>query len=594
MYTIDKLFSSLGNAGLEKLKFFEQIQSDKKISKQGINLIYLADATVIKLPSKLNKLDLEIKIGPAFLASFNKLHVFGAGVIPPNMAFRSQRVQFNTYYNWVRQVDPTKLKLSRKIPNDKGLPPEKSIFYDITPVYPAFFNLWNSSEVTATKELFKLIEMIAQDFASNKTSFYKRNSYLMLDLQDYGNRDLIEAIFNYYRLNKKLINGIEGIIVRIDDKFWPLTEVKENGLAINMIVYNKIKKIKAKLKDEDGKAKHLEHLNPVEKDPESTEDSNEANDHLEVSLKKLKHFYDNKTVNVYTPQERKELDQHLDKIHNIISGASDDNSTLKKLAKDIPEFKDPKKLESLTTQDKIKILKKHPKFSKYAKYLEEIRNVNLKYNGAITIDEELVKQTSDTYFNPLDVVKIKDFHSFNRQSSEFNEVLDEAMYDLFKGIEQDPNAGIKVLDIKIRYDDNFKSRYKIYKVKIKNTKFGYSKPYDIELRVPYPVNGKYLKLDGVNYIMGNQFFPQPIVKTQADAVKIFTHFSTAAVELKGTTLNKTSDFFRLKDEFLKILTEVKALKSSSDISSEEIEVLKDEFKLSGNLNPALIFNLETR
>jgi len=92
--------------------------------------------------------------------------------------------------------------------------------------------------------------------------------------------------------------------------------------------------------------------------------------------------------------------------------------------------------------------------------------------------------------------------------------------------------------------------------------------------------------------MLNQLFPYPILKVQPNSVRIYTHFSTAAVELKGSVMNNTEDLKRIKDEFLKILTEGKKLKSSSELLPEDIQEIKNKFNLPDKLNDKLLFNLE--
>jgi len=573
MYDLKKLFSTVGNNGLEKVRFYI---GDK--TKHGVNLIYLSDLELIKFPAKLENLAPEIKNGASFISENNRLRIFSYGIIPQNFVFRSHKVSCNTYYQWFKKVEKTKLKLSRKVIVSKNDQIDKSVFYDLTPVYTAFHDNYHKSEIIATKELIKIIDNITYELSK---SYYKKDNYLVLDLNDFSNREYLFAFYNYYKLNKKLFNDISGIVVRVDGKYWPLTENYQDKdiskIKINMIVFNKIKNIKLKIDDEViilDKNNNQEDSSDESKNTEDFNKSIKSDKSLDKSLEKLDSHYKNITRvgNVISDKDELEIKQKFEIVHN-------------KIMRD-------KKLSG-NFQERTASLLKKPEYKKYHKILNSLEELNMKYNGAIKVNRDLVKSTADTYFDPVSVLKIDTFHSYNKQQTEFDEVLDEAMFDLFKSLEQDPKAGIKVQDIKIKIEDNFKSRFKIYKIKIKNTKFGYKKPYDIELKVPYPVNGKYMKLDGINYIMSNQFFPRPILKTDPDKVKIYTHFGTAAVELKGTNLSKTSDFDRLQQEFLKILTELKVLQGTKNLSTEEVELLKEEFNIP-DINPKLIFNLETK
>jgi len=173
--------------------------------------------------------------------------------------------------------------------------------------------------------------------------------------------------------------------------------------------------------------------------------------------------------------------------------------------------------------------------------------------------------------------------------------MKQSMFDLFKSLEMDKEAGLKVQDVKISFEDNIKNRFKIYKVRLKNTKFGYQKPYDIELKVPYPSHGKYIKLDSNKYIMINQLFPYPILKIQPNTVRIYTHFSTAAVELKGSNVNLgTNDLNRIKDTFLINLTEAKCKVKTNDLDDQKVQYLKDKYNLPPDLNDKLFTNIEIR
>ena len=579
MIYINKLFeNSIGLSGIKDIRFIEDTKENK-----GINLIYINDTDNIKLPKLKEVLEKDIKIAPKFLSSYNKRLDFYYGVIPPNIYFRNQKIISTTYAKWIKKEYP-KIKWMKQFIANKSDINNKSVFYDISFIYNTFFNFYNKSEFIAAKELIKILSNIISE---SKTSYYQRPNYIILDLNNYGTRDLINLFFNYYKLNKNIFPDsfisdfmVKGIIVKIDGLFWPFGKIIQKNntdhLEINYQVYNKIKEIKHPEEIEKIITKNkLEKINKVNYDlldnekklKKQTEDILNNLQDIDQFLKKTKTIGD-----LRSEEDQKELNKLLDKAQNQISKSE---------------------ISGNSFDEKISEIEKHPEFKKYKKILQNIKEINKKYNGVISVDENLIKQVP-SYYNPLDIVKIKDFHAFDKQRTEFDEVLDESMMDLFNSIEQDPEAGIKVQKISIKFQDNFKSRYKIYSLKIKNTKFGYGKSYNIEFKVPYPINGKYLKLDGNKYIMINQFFPRPIVKVEPHTVRIYTHFSTAAVELKGTSLNKTSDFDRFKKEFIKIMTEIKKIESTKEIDSDKITYIKEKYNLPDNLNPELMFNIKIK
>lgn len=585
MIGIHKVFSAIGLSGIKDIAF-KNIQDGT-----GINLIYLSDNNSIKYTSKS-------KTGAAFIEKYTAKAYFSYAVIPINFMFYNQRIKFNPYFKYIKPKIGAKLRILRKFNTTKNDIKVKSIFYDLTALYEGYHILNQQSQMKSMKELLALFKNIEQE---SKGTYYQRDTFILLDIDNFGDRKLIEDFVKFGRINNGIFDAtsIKGIMVYVDDKYYPLTvdhDVKDKEgnlipdkrqLTINYAVYNKIKNIRV-IVDKEEITKDLIKDNEL---------AFKKSTSLEMAETLTSDSVDAAKKNVY-----KSLERRLDEIHKVQKEVQKHSVVDDKKQREINTLIDTAQNEVMRTSEiegksieaKTDALLERPEFVKYKKVIENIRNINLKYNGAIKIDKDLLKKSAGVYYDPIKATGIETFTAYNKQQTEFEEVLDEAMFDLFKGIEQDKEAGIKVQGFKIGFEDNFKSRFKIYKIKLKNTKFGYDKPYTIELKVPYPVNGKYLKLDSNNYIMSNQFFPQPIIKVQSSVVRMYTHFSTAAVELKGTVLNKSSDFSRLKDEFLKNMTEVKKLKSSKNLDSETIQSIKDEFNLPSNLNDGLMFNVEIK
>ena len=590
MIGIHKVFSAIGLSGIKEIAF-KNIQDGT-----GINLIYLSDNNGIGYTKAS-------KTGATFLEKYMPKAYFSYAVIPINFMFYNQRIKFNPYFKYVKPKVGGKIRILRKFNTTKNDIKIKSILYDLTALYEGYNILAQQSQMKSMKELLTLFESIEHE---SKGTFYQRDTFVLLDIDNFGDRSLIENFVKFSRINNGIFKetSIKGIMVYVDDKYFPLTidhDVKDHDgnlipgkkhLTLNYAVYNKIKNIRVVIDKEEITKDLVQDNNLAFKKTTSLETQEEL-----VSDDEDKSTLGAAKKNVY-----KSLEKRLDEIHKVQKEVQKQGTLIdEKKQREINTLIDTAQnevmrsdIEGTSIEAKTDALLERPEFVKYKKHIEQIRNINLKYNGAIQIPKDLLKKSAGTYYDPVKATGIETFTAYNKQQTEFDEVLDEAMFDLFKGIEQDKEAGIKVQGFKIGFEDNFKSRFKIYKIKLKNTKFGYDKPYTIELKVPYPVNGKYLKLDSNNYIMSNQFFPQPIIKVQSSVVRMYTHFSTAAVELKGTVLNKSSDFGRLKDEFLKNMTEVKKIKNSKDLSSETIQGIKDDFNLPSNLNDGLMFNIEIK
>lgn len=590
MIGIHKVFGTIGLTGIKEIAF-KNIQDGT-----GINLIYLSDNNSINYSKNS-------KTGASFLEKYASKAYFSYVVVPINFMFYNQRIKFNSYFKYIKSKIGAKVRILRKFNTTKNDIKTKSIFYDLTALYEGYNILSQQSQMKSIKELLSLFQSIEQEA---KGTYYQRDTFILLDIDNFGDRKLIEDFVKFSRINNGIFNSknptsIKGILVYVDDKYFPLTieqDVRDKDgnlvpgkktLGINFTVYNKIKNIRIIVDKQEITQDLIKDNNLTIKKSTSLETKgvNSGTETDIVSAKK----------NVY-----KSLERRLDKIHKVQKEIQKHSIVDEDKQREINTLIDTAQNEVMRSRDiegtsieaKTDALLTRPEFAKYKKVIENIRNINLKYNGAIQIPKDLLQKSAGVYYDPIKATGIETFTAYNKQSTEFDEVLDEAMFDLFKGIEQDKEAGIKVQGIKIGFEDNFKSRFKVYKIKLKNTKFGYKKPYTIELKVPYPVNGKYLKLDGNMYIMANQFFPQPIIKVQSSVVRMYTHFSTAAVELKGTILNKSSDLTRLKDEFLKNMTEAKKLKSSKDLDSKTIQDIKDEFNLPSNLNDGLMFNVEIK
>jgi hypothetical protein len=113
--------------------------------------------------------------------------------------------------------------------------------------------------------------------------------------------------------------------------------------------------------------------------------------------------------------------------------------------------------------------------------------------------------------------------------------------------------------------------------------------------VPTPSKGKYLKLGGNDWIMINQFFPKPVVKVSSDMVRLYTHYSTAAVFIKTHALNPDNDVKELIDDFTQSLRRTKKLKGTAEkLNSDKREQIVSKYNLPEYINNDIFQNLEIK
>jgi hypothetical protein len=173
--------------------------------------------------------------------------------------------------------------------------------------------------------------------------------------------------------------------------------------------------------------------------------------------------------------------------------------------------------------------------------LEKIKNDGTDpleiYNGDVFLENNKVLETMQKVFNPIKITGLTRVSSINKQN----------LTETFK---QDPELNTEILDITSKLIENNKDRFIEYKVKLKHDYLNTTKkPYSIIFRVPAPINDKYLKIGGNNYIMIQQLFPKPIQKVNNTTARLYTHYNTTSVILKGSKLD-SKDYKQIEQDFI--------------------------------------------
>ena len=415
------------------------------------------------------------------------------------------------------------LKIKKDLPNfiysrtpGKQMNPERTNIFDFSGITS---DILSTAKSRSQKQVFiefnKLITSVIKDYPEGRSNYLVIHGSSTIDSTS---ADFLNFLVYINKLNSgKIKTKLDGIVYVLDGKFFPIAvpdkeegELKFLRNILGMIMMNKDKlatggKISAK----------------------DLEDVVQDNGYQEAR----------------------------DKINDLVKDKGSDS--IRVVQKDIKEI--VHKLDiSGTFEEKLETLYKDSS-SKTGEKVEELkRKINKKYNGNVEVS---IPKTG--VFDAQEIVGMDELGNYNKQKTELTENMDSLIEDLIHGtLETDPDVEIKVLNIKTKIVDDNKNRYKEYQVKIQHKDFGLTtnKPYTVSFRVPVPVQGKYIKLGGNNYILINQLFPKPIQKIEPNLVRFYSHYSVASLKIKNTKLNSTNSFEDIENTFVQQLKSIGAIK----------------------------------
>ena len=533
-----------------------------KFKDTGLNGLIAGKEIVILYYPELGA----INNGKKFVNRLRKKGVFNEVLIPPMFTFFNRKMIAQNYIKEFRELNPN----IKVVPNFKTFVKGKINLIDLTILSELYFiQTRNLSKFKLTHELIDIFNKFIDEYKTKD-----RDVYLLIDA---GKNEIdnifLEILFKIarktgFKFKNDFLKVDGGVINRFieDDqeyKWYPLLMKKDKELLFKLNTYVQFQRdYGTGFKDEE----EIDVLNKVDEKGKINDEKKLENIRQQIVTisdnllnKKIDKIDIDKIVN---NGEHQEL---LDSIYELLYSEDIEGSTPIEKIENLFKDKDPK------TQNKIKEL---------INYLDE---VNKKFNGAIKLNYKLINETNNSYYDPEKIIKLKELTSYKKHENEFDEMLDHSMFDLIKSIEKDKEAGIKILNIKTEIYDTNKSRFKKYIITIKNTDTENKKPYTKEIIVPYPIKGKYFKIDGVNYIMINQFFPKPLLKVKPNMVRLYTHYSTFTVWLTTHLINETSDI----DEFINVLIKLNKKTKVSFIENDKLNKIIDEFNLT-NINKDLI------
>lgn len=136
-----------------------------------------------------------------------------------------------------------------------------------------------------------------------------------------------------------------------------------------------------------------------------------------------------------------------------------------------------------------------------------------------------------------DIIDLKYVTGPSLHAYEYDENIDKAVKKLLSLLEM-KKPTFEVLGINKEIVDDGYNRYALFKVKVQNPKgLGLQEPYEINFKIPYLVNGKYFKLNSVEYIMSSQQFLNPITKDKPKTVRLLTQFNTVTTSITNQQHN---------------------------------------------------------
>jgi hypothetical protein len=430
----------------------------------------------------------------------------------------------------------------------------KPVVFDLEPLYQTIFTLFHTINKNQVKlELEKLINSITQDLNTKYKSpnlLNKRKTILLINennfnLESLKNNTVIDSAINLIKhfiiFNIPFNSNIDGIVFynEKNNLFYPLTLEKTNSdkLIFNKVIFNRLVQDISK---ENNIPIKVEDLYSITK-------TDDLKKETEINKIELNNVHKQELQDLLKEIESGKLDDdtitsNLKKIENITNLYPGSNFEDK--LKNVFNYSiDEKNIKPITAVDIKKI-----------ENLEKIKNDGTDpleiYNGDVFLENNKVLETMQKVFNPIKITGLTRVSSINKQKTEMFEKLDKNIKNLTETFKQDPELNTEILDITSKLIENNKDRFIEYKVKLKHDYLNTTKkPYSIIFRVPAPINDKYLKIGGNNYIMIQQLFPKPIQKVNNTTARLYTHYNTTSVILKGSKLD-SKDYKQIEQDFI--------------------------------------------
>ena len=502
--------------------------------------------------------------------SYQNITTFDNIIVPKFLTVLNKKIVNTNYIKETKKKIPNLTSILRKIRIHKN-----HNLMDFTTIQPEIISRINTgSKVKISENLFNTFNKACIDFDNNvtvrgsKLEAKERKTYLLIynnlnkeSLIDTTILELIEYYFKFF--NYSIETNLDGIVYCINNKYFPLTYVDnaENKKFQEMNASNH-PKLKGTITYKNKIHFNRQMLTQIQSFMENftINDNNikskgigtSSDDSIDLTTLKVKimEIVNDETI----PNKEIQIKSLIQKTNDINLIDLDFEAKVKYIFKDLYENKEKEEISNDTTNttiDKVDAAKLDKIKTEYKKVLET-------YHGSKTIKIN----NKDRVFNPEEIVGMTTLSGYDRQKQELKDNVDIKMLDLFKSLENDKDINIKIKDVKISLIDEFNNRYKLYKVKIEHPVFGktFNKPYELQLKVPYTIEDKYIKINGNNYIMINQLFPKPLHKINQNLVRLYTHFNTGSFFISNSANSENS------------IQELEAFQNSFNKDKKEIKI----------------------
>lgn len=471
--------------------------------------------------------------------SYQNVNTFDNIIVPKFLTILNKKIVNTNYIKETKKKIPNLTNVLKKIRIHKN-----HNIMDFTTIQPEIISRLNTgSKIKISENLFNTFNKACIDFDNNitirgsKLEAKERKTYLFI----YNNINkgsivdttILEMIEYYFRLhNFNIETNLDGILYCINNKYFPLTFIEnvninskvksiyKNNLHFNRQMLTQIHTFIENFTINDINIKDTNNTN------NDTNDSN--NDSMDLNTLKVKIM---EIVNDNTiPNKEIPIKELIQKTNDVNLLDLDFEEKVKYIFKDLYD-------DSKTTKD-INVTVEDIDAKKLDKIKDEYKKVLETYHGSKTIKIN----NKDRVFKAEEIVGMTTLSGYDRQKQELKDNVDIKMIDLFKSLENDKDINIKIKDIKIGLVDEYNNRYKLYKARIEHPNFGktFNKPYELQLKVPYTIEDKYIKINGNNYIMINQLFPKPLHKINQNLVRLYTHFNTGSFFIANSANSENS------------------------------------------------------
>ncbi|MFW6247235.1 MAG: hypothetical protein ACOC22_03640 [bacterium] len=523
------------------------------------------------------------------------------GVISPSHIVKVGHIRINAkqyYLNLKREMmggerSTKKLPVTDKVPELSSIKNNDFYFYDFSAYVNAISKFSEKySEKILSKFLFENLSKIYRGLKNRNFNIQHELLFLCKN-----NDNLIANIFKNVKINlpKNYFKDLDlfdssGFFSNLNGITAPIFG-KENG--DNIIFINNLRKSLSQLEDIEK-----EELQTNKSDENMQKDNKIISDIVKgIKLSGKDSFVDDKG-NIKIELNAKQLTKAL-KEHDI-----ENPDIIVNIKNAIEQY--IKETNKKPTKDEAEII--------------VLRAINHTVHGTDEINDEymndpkkLVKklEQQQTHQTPLELsdpdevsIDPKDIITINhttgawRQKKEFEETIHKNVEKLFQTLENTTDKPVEVKSIDHEVIDDNANRHIKYTVTLQNKSGGKKDPYKVNFYVPGIVSDRYFKLNGNNYVIGNQHFLKPVTKTVKNDVRVLSNYAIVRLGLERVKFNPSEieniiEYARIRyanlikevtDEYCLFNDNSKLFLSGTDVYED------DEIKITTNDDNRLVDN----